>query len=195
MNRIKELELTCTLRNNRLKERRVALGMNRKQLAEAAGVTPNDYGRLEALKGGPYRKDGSWAKAASRLSLFFRVPEEDLFPPVVVKVKQPEVVRTLDEGDIQVLLTDHQQQLLMLPDEIVEQHEAAELVRQGLHSLSVREETIIRQRFGLDSGDMMTLEEVGKEHEICRGRVRQIEAKALRKLRHPRRLKCLPQPD
>ena len=194
---IKELELTCTLRNNRLKERREALGMNRKQLAEAAGVDSVTYGRLEALKGSPYSgktKERTWTPTATKLAIFFKTPEEDLFPPVVRKVKQPEVVRTLDEGDVQALLTDHQQQLLMLPDEIVGDHEAADLVRQALQSLSAREEVIIKQRFGLDTGVEMTLEEIGREQGVSKDRISQIGMKAFRKLRHPRRSRLLPRP-
>ena len=60
-----------------------------------------------------------------------------------------------------------------------------------LHTLTPREEQVIRLRFGLDDGRSRTLEEVGKKFEITRERIRQIEAKALRKLRHPSRSKTL----
>jgi len=56
-----------------------------------------------------------------------------------------------------------------------------------LKSLSPREEKIIRMRFGLDDGSEHTLEEVGLNFRVTRERIRQIEAKALRKLRHPSR--------
>lgn len=54
-----------------------------------------------------------------------------------------------------------------------------------LHTLSAREEAVIRLRFGLKDGRCHTLEEVGTEFNVTRERIRQIEAKALRKLRHP----------
>ena len=54
-----------------------------------------------------------------------------------------------------------------------------------LHTLSPREEAVIRLRFGLKDGRCHTLEEVGTEFDVTRERIRQIEAKALRKLRHP----------
>jgi RNA polymerase primary sigma factor len=60
-----------------------------------------------------------------------------------------------------------------------------------LHTLTDREESVIRLRFGLDDGRPRTLEEVGKQFKITRERIRQIEAKALRKLRHPSRSKTL----
>ena len=60
-----------------------------------------------------------------------------------------------------------------------------------LHTLTPREEEVIKLRFGLEDGRPRTLEEVGKKFEITRERIRQIEAKALRKLRHPSRSKAL----
>lgn len=60
-----------------------------------------------------------------------------------------------------------------------------------LVTLTPREEKVLRLRFGLDDGRARTLEEVGKEFNVTRERIRQIEAKALRKLRHPSRSKKL----
>ncbi len=60
-----------------------------------------------------------------------------------------------------------------------------------LHTLTPREESVLKLRFGLEDGRPRTLEEVGKEFNITRERIRQIEAKALRKLRHPSRSKKL----
>lgn len=60
-----------------------------------------------------------------------------------------------------------------------------------LNTLTPREEKVLRLRFGLDDGRARTLEEVGKEFNVTRERIRQIEAKALRKLRHPSRSKKL----
>ena len=60
-----------------------------------------------------------------------------------------------------------------------------------LDTLTPREEKVLRLRFGLDDGRARTLEEVGKEFNVTRERIRQIEAKALRKLRHPSRSKRL----
>ncbi len=66
-----------------------------------------------------------------------------------------------------------------------------EQLMQVLSTLTLREEKVLRLRFGLDDGRARTLEEVGKEFEVTRERIRQIEAKALRKLRHPSRSKKL----
>ncbi|WP_276804275.1 RNA polymerase sigma factor RpoD [Lactobacillus hominis] len=72
-----------------------------------------------------------------------------------------------------------------------EQHASYELLKeqleQVLDTLTDREENVLRLRFGLDDGRTRTLEEVGKVFGVTRERIRQIEAKALRKLRHPSR--------
>lgn len=66
-----------------------------------------------------------------------------------------------------------------------------EQLNEVLHTLTPREEQVLKLRFGLMDGRPRTLEEVGKEFHITRERIRQIEAKALRKLRHPSRSKRL----
>lgn len=66
-----------------------------------------------------------------------------------------------------------------------------EQLEEVLHTLTEREEMVLRLRFGLDDGKPRTLEEVGKRFNVTRERIRQIEAKALRKLRHPSRSKRL----
>lgn len=76
-----------------------------------------------------------------------------------------------------------------------EDHASYELLKEQLESvldtLTDREENVLRLRFGLDDGRTRTLEEVGKVFGVTRERIRQIEAKALRKLRHPSRSKQL----
>ena len=66
-----------------------------------------------------------------------------------------------------------------------------EQISKVLSTLTPREEKVLRLRFGLEDGRQRTLEEVGKEFNVTRERIRQIEAKALRKLRHPGRSKKL----
>ena len=60
-----------------------------------------------------------------------------------------------------------------------------------LETLTPREKKVLELRFGIEDGRTRTLEEVGKEFNVTRERIRQIEAKALRKLRHPSRSKKL----
>lgn len=77
------------------------------------------------------------------------------------------------------------------PDEVVMHGLLREDLEEVMSSLSDRERTVLKMRFGLDDGHPRTLEEVGREFHVTRERIRQIEAKALRKLKHPTRAKKL----
>ncbi|MEJ6773484.1 MAG: RNA polymerase sigma factor RpoD [Porticoccaceae bacterium] len=76
---------------------------------------------------------------------------------------------------------------IALPVEEATQHNLTESTREVLGSLTAREAKVLRMRFGIDMNTDHTLEEVGKQFDVTRERIRQIEAKALRKLRHPTR--------
>jgi RNA polymerase primary sigma factor len=77
------------------------------------------------------------------------------------------------------------------PGETVMGAALEETVRKVLATLSPREERVLRMRFGIGEGSDHTLEEVGQDFEVTRERIRQIEAKALRKMRHPTRIRKL----
>ena len=77
------------------------------------------------------------------------------------------------------------------PTEAVINHNLASKTRQVLATLTPREEKVLRMRFGIGEKSDHTLEEVGQDFDVTRERIRQIEAKALRKLRHPSRAKQL----
>ena len=87
-------------------------------------------------------------------------------------------------GDIKDL-TDFLQGLH--PSVIVAKNLLREDLEGVLATLSPRERDVLRLRYGLDDGRMKTLEEIGQIFDVTRERIRQIEAKALRKLRHPNR--------
>ena len=75
----------------------------------------------------------------------------------------------------------------LLPMEIALQDSMKDVVKEVLDSLTPREAKVLRMRFGVEMATDHTLEEVGKQFDVTRERIRQIEAKALRKLRHPSR--------
>jgi RNA polymerase primary sigma factor len=77
------------------------------------------------------------------------------------------------------------------PDDAIIAMNLAEQTRKVLATLTPREEKILRMRFGIGEKSEHTLEEVGDDFSVTRERIRQIEAKALRKLRHPSRGKVL----
>ena len=91
-----------------------------------------------------------------------------------------------DEGDssLKDFIEDNR---TLLPDDMFIRISQREKIEEALKSLNQREAAVIKMRFGIGSGNEHTLEEVGQKFRITRERVRQIEAKALRKLRGPRR--------
>ena len=80
---------------------------------------------------------------------------------------------------------------LPVPAEAAAQTLLKEQLDEVLSTLTEREQKVLRLRFGMSDGRARTLEEVGKEFDVTRERIRQIEAKALRKLRHPSRSRKL----
>ncbi len=77
------------------------------------------------------------------------------------------------------------------PSDITSYHSLKEILQDLLSSLTERERQVLEMRFGLSDGTERTLEEVGKQFKLTRERIRQIESKSLRKLRHPTRLRQL----
>ena len=75
---------------------------------------------------------------------------------------------------------------MLAPSDAASHQMLREQVEQVLNQLTERERRVLQLRFGLEDGHSRTLEEVGKEFGVTRERIRQIEVKALRKLRHPR---------
>jgi RNA polymerase primary sigma factor len=95
-----------------------------------------------------------------------------------------------EEGDSQLgdLIEDKN---AILPIDAAIQSNLRDTTTRVLASLTPREERIVRMRFGLGMNSDHTLEEVGKQFSVTRERIRQIEAKALRKLKHPSRSRVL----
>ena len=93
-----------------------------------------------------------------------------------------------EEGIEKIRVGDFvEDEMVIAPDAAAGQQLLKETVTAVLHSLSTRERQVLELRFGLRDGRSRTLEEVGKEFDVTRERIRQIEAKALRKLRDPTR--------
>ena len=79
----------------------------------------------------------------------------------------------------------------VLPIDAVIQSNLRDITSRVLASLTAREERVVRMRFGIGIGSDHTLEQVGQQFSVTRERIRQIEAKALRKLKHPSRSSML----
>ncbi len=111
----------------------------------------------------------------------------------IIKVSQEPVsletpIGEEDDSHLGDFIEDH---TALAPAEAASHQLLKEQVEDVLDSLTERERKVLQLRFGLDDGRSRTLEEVGKEFHVTRERIRQIEAKALRKLRHPSRSRKL----
>ena len=111
----------------------------------------------------------------------------------VIKISQEPVsletpIGEEDDSHLGDFLADER---TMSPEEFATYEILKDELREVLDTLTVREKEVLELRFGLFDGSSHTLEEVGKQFKVTRERIRQIEAKALRKLRHPSRAKKL----
>ncbi len=125
------------------------------------------------------------------LSKFMDMPE-DKIRKVLKIAKEPISTETPIGEDEDSSLGDFiEDQNTELPEDFATSSGLREATKEVLGSLTPREAKVLRMRFGIDMNTDHTLEEVGKQFDVTRERIRQIEAKALRKLRHPSRAEKL----
>lgn len=195
-----EFHVTVKLRNNRLIQLRRSAGLTRKALAERIGLSATAYGELENLKRSPYAKRGGkpagacltqvlvWSQAAKRVAVYWGEAPEDLFPQALDAVQQTSTERTLRAPEVSRMLAQHEESLRLLPspEDACVQKEQGEAITRLLDTLTPLEARVLRLRNGFD-GKPLTRDEIAAREEVTKERIRLIEAKALRKLRHPSR--------
>jgi RNA polymerase primary sigma factor len=132
-------------------------------------------------------KEPSYAQLARELNM-----DEKKVKNIIKIAKEPISLETpvgdSDDTQLKDFIEDGNE---YTPMEAVVNDDLKEKVREILKSLTPREEKVLKMRFGIDVASEHTLEEVGKDFSVTRERIRQIEVKALRKLRHPSRSKRL----
>lgn len=184
------VQLRLLTRNIRLVDARKARGMIQLDMARAAGIKIFRFQCIENLKVVP--TEDEICKIASVLEkpidyLFsealLSAVEAGVFSRRKAELAAPQII-SLTEALKQGLITDGG---LDAVEEKIGRELLVEQVREAIDTLTPREQGVIRLRFGLVDGRCHSLEEVGPEFNVTRERIRQIEAKALRKLRHPSR--------
>ena len=176
--------------NWQMYQARKQLGINQGDLALVVGCSQNHIGHIERLIAWPS------AALADEIAVVLGETIESLFPQALfdrmqaskglpTSVRFPILLDTISlySPECSGLLTDGG-----LDDK---DSDLTAAITSALTSLKPREQHVLQLRFGLDDGRQWTLEEVGRELGVTRGRIRQIEAKALRKMRHPSRSKFL----
>ena len=136
---------------------------------------------------GPLRPD-KWRTQVIKIAAALDCTPEDLFSNDLLRKRDSNRAQIeLEAADVAGLL-EHTKRLTLPADARLEARELREQVERSLRMLTPREERVIKTRFGLGSEDEpQTLEQLANDSNVTRERIRQIESKALRKLRHPSR--------
>lgn len=181
----KDLLLLAKLKNNVLYQERKRLDYTHKEMGEFVGVNHRIYAEFENLKLSPLNEKGDWLPSAYKIAHNIGVPIEEIWSQDLLKIKKNRTEVEISSKKVIAALESKYQ------DRIDESFELKEAIKITLKTLTAREQDIIEKRFGLINGIDMSLQEVGETCGYEKERIRQIEAKALRKLRHPARTKKL----
>jgi len=191
------LGLKQRLYNWNMRIAREVKGWRQADLANASGIGAATISQIETLRYFPKRNQ------AERIAEVLGQTIESLFPEWLKEFKLKELPKAIEDRCISLeeAIKRHliAPELLLetnigwgeTPEDIEKRVGLGRLIPEVLETLTPRERKVIELRFGLDDGGSRTLAEVGGEFNITRDRIRQIEAKALRKLRHPIRSRKL----
>ena len=146
---------------------------------------------LVNLKEAPLTVGGEFSQAAKELMEALGACPVELWADeqLTMRLKSNRVERELSKEGLQIALQSSARSLIGLdyPEQEIAEVDNARVINDKLDSLTPREAKVLRLRFGLDGVKEHTCEEVGKLFECTGGRIQQIEAKALHKMRHPSR--------
>jgi len=185
---------TLRLRNHAMIERRKALGLTQKQLAQVAGCSVWFVCHIEALDWA-FAKPERTEEAAGEIAASLDLPRDAILPPGALGHRVESTITRIANVEVEHLLErrDRQEQRILManPQESFMAGERKEAVLQALSTLPYREREIVKLRFGIGDGQEHTLEEVGRIFKMTRERVRQVELKAMRRLRNPQRAAML----
>ena len=149
--------------------------------------TLNKIGKIKNTYQQEQGREPSYAELAKELNL-----DEKKIRNIIKISREPISLETpVGDGEDAFIKDFIENEEESSPAEFVSNNDLKERVREVLKSLTPREEKVLKMRFGIDVASEHTLEEVGKDFSVTRERIRQIEVKALRKLRHPSRAKRL----
>jgi RNA polymerase sigma factor (sigma-70 family) len=198
---MKDLRIEIKIKNNLLFKRMKEIGCDSvAELSRKSTISQQLIGKLLNFKNCPItRQKGKgnspvegmggfyyWTIGAIKLTNFLKLNPEDIFPEHLRKIRN-----NFYKTEIESARFLNQSKEPKLLEEIIFEKEREETINKVLLTLTPRENFVLRKRFGLDDEGVQTLQEIGIEKDVSRNRIRQIEAKALRKLRHPSRSKYL----
>jgi RNA polymerase sigma factor (sigma-70 family) len=159
---------------------------NARQFCLKTGMPQTEVGKYLSLTRAPINRRGEWNKSALKLAQHLRLPPDSLFP-------EQHLERALAKASGEIEVSSEEVSLLIENESETSSEERERLylaLEAALRTLTPREERVIRLRFGLGCKPH-SLDEVGERQDVSRERVRQIEGKAIRKLRFPSRAKLM----
>lgn len=187
------VSLKLLTRNTHLVEARKAKGITQDEMGRAIRMSKVKLSNIENLRRVPSSAEQAEIAAYLCQSIDFLFPdilmkaiEEGVFARRDAQLTEPQIISLTEAARLQISY-DGETAII----EECDRHLLSERISEVLTTLDPREEKVLKLRFGLEDGRSRILEEVGKEFGVTRERIRQIESKALRKLRHPRRARQL----
>lgn len=186
----KEYHVEVRVKNNWFLKKMHAAGFeNASQLARASGVPPVAIGQFINLKKSGMNAWDGWRKQLIRISETLRCLPEDLIPPKHLKsaLARNKSAFEVSAQDVERLVYHTPE----TPEGALIKAEAEKVLADALAILSPREERVLRLRYGLDGCGERTLGDVAKAFDVTAARIRQIEQRALRQLKHPSRQRQL----
>ncbi len=149
----KPFELTLRLRHNILKRFRTRMGMSSRSMAEAIGISYPLYINCENLKWSPIGQDAGetrWKPSALKIAEFLGMSPEDVWPPEILEVATPVVVREMAARDLRPLLASQARGISMgileAPSEMLDRKQLAQKVRRMLEELPPLHRNVLVQR-------------------------------------------------
>ncbi len=165
--------------------------INASQFCKEKNITYVTLNKIINLREIPINKKGEIRKAVIDLATALNCLPEELFSAAQMETALESNQRTFKVQEAEMRFMIESKSEIKSLEQTVLESERTKKIDEVLNTLTPREKKIIEMRFGLEDGVDYTLEEVGLKFDVNRERVRQIEAKAIRKLRHPSRSRQL----
>lgn len=192
METVEEYRLKFVIKNNLILTAIEDLGYtNLHKFSKDNQVSLTGLYDLINLKDPPIGSGGNFSKVAKQLMEVLGACPTDLWTEeqLTLTLKKNSEEKNLSKEALRVALRSDARSLIGLdyPEQEVAEKEAVQVVSEALDSLTPREAKVLKLRYGIGEEDEHTLEEVGEKFKVTRDRIRQIEVKALRHMRHPSR--------
>jgi len=190
------IRIIARFKNDNLRQARLNVGLTIEKISKMLGMNRSIYYDWEGFRRYPFSPDKEANNSnqiksqerAKKLEKILKMPYEDLFPieyrqAVNLKLGKP-IEKIFEHLELPESYIE-KNLLLPSPEDIYEKIELKEITKKALESLTEKEAKVLKMRFGLEDENEYTLEEVARQFKVTKERIRQIEAKALRKLKHP----------